>query len=170
MISGAAAAALGALFLLMATVGATAVGFWASGASPETSGNLAVVWLTDDFATTSFVTVVLGLICGLGTPLGLLIGVVGFVSLIGFLRSETLRVESFFILFICGVTAGFKTANAVYQPYGIGGWRIVVATVVPVLLYLALRLPGWVVDRRLSRSQRAAEEGARGSSGRGRGT
>lgn len=82
MISGTVAAALFALSLLTATVGAIAVGFWASGASPETTGNLTLGLIDDEFASISFTVIVLGLVSGLGKPLGLLIGLISFISLV----------------------------------------------------------------------------------------
>jgi hypothetical protein len=155
MISGTMAAGLFALLFLTATVGAIVLGFWASGASPETTRSpVCIWWFGDEFASISFMTIALGLVCGLGTPLGLLIGFVSFISFIGFLRSQTLHVESFFALFLCGVTAGFRIANAVYQPFGVGSWRILVAIIVPIILYLAIRIPGWAEVLRHPDSQR----------------
>ncbi len=158
MISGALSAITFALLLLIATVGAVAVGFWASVASADTADSLVMILYYQDFVAISFVTIVFGLLIGLATPIGLIIAAISLPALILYLRGDRLHIESFFILCLCGITAGFRTANAVYEPHGIGGWRILLAVALPICIYLFMRVPHWIDDLRWRRAQAVAHE------------
>jgi len=151
MISGAMAAVILALLFLVATVGAVIVGVWSS-------GTMESPLFGEDSACFSFLFVVLGLVYGLMTPVGLLVGIISLVGVIIFLRYDYLRMESFFVLFNCGVTAGFRASHAIYELCEARYGAIITIYVLSVILYLALRIPVWIEDYKWRRLQNAVPD------------
>lgn len=145
--SGVTTAVLVALLIVAGTLGAGLAGFWASGANPETNTNLAIMLFDDDFAALSFVNMVLGMIIGLGTKTGFVLGLAALAGLVLFLKSSSLRLEGWFGLFMAVAYSAYATAVRIYNPSGTPCWRVVLTVAVPVTAYAILRLLIWTTER-----------------------
>lgn len=143
MFSGVGEALLLAVQYLIATVGAASVGLWVAGLTEVhiIFSILALVWGVF-YSYTSFI-----------------LGLIGLVGMVVSWKSYQYRLDGLFVMFVCNVLIAFKSSS-VYSlpPYGL---RLAAALLLPLALYLFLRIPLWlflVQQRRESREMEEDEE------------